>query len=366
MRVMFLDDEDQTLKDIEHGLSALGHRWDLVVAESINQAMAAVDEAPVDVVVVDLDMPNMDGTQLLRLLRTRHPTIIRMAFAGVDDREASVRALDLAHQCLPKPCDIITVAETIERAVALRNRMESVELQRVIGQVDRLPSAPRMYMRLRSLLGDPEAHGKSVAELLDQDPGLTAKVLQLANSAYFSSGAPITGVAQAVLRIGLDAVRIAVLANEVFDAHRGQAIAELRSRAVRASQLAARIAESGDREPARTAALLSYVGWLVPGVEALCAAEAGHSKQPPTPEEVGAYLLGMWGLPSTIVEAVAHHRQPSAVPQSRFDVLGVTHVATALVNNQEPDMDYLQSLGMVARWPHWKRLAEDYMEPEEA
>jgi HD-like signal output (HDOD) protein len=43
-------------------------------------------------------------------------------------------------------------------------------------------------------------------------------------------------------------------------------------------------------------------------------------------------LLALWGFPYPIVEAVAHHHEPGAVPHSEFDLLGVLAVATALIS----------------------------------
>jgi HD-like signal output (HDOD) protein len=47
--------------------------------------------------------------------------------------------------------------------------------------------------------------------------------------------------------------------------------------------------------------------------------------------EVGAYLLGIWGLPYSVIEAVAHHHQPHRVAQNQFDVLAALAIADALV-----------------------------------
>lgn len=364
MRIILLHEDDGTPQRLQRELDAAGG-WQLRTATRYNEALAMMEAAPADAIIADAAVAALDGLHLLRLVRTRFPQSVRLVAVDADDREQSARALEVAHQALACPLEGADVVELVGRVRDLGRRLDSAELRRVIGQIERLPSAPRMYMRLRGLLGDPECHARAVTELLDQDPALTTKVLQLANSAYFSSGAPITGVGQAVLRIGLDAVRIAVLANEVFDAHRGAAVAMLRRRAVRASQLAARMAPVECRDLARTAALLAYVGALVPGVEALCAGAAVVGEEPPTEAEVGAYMLAMWGLPTPIVEAVAHHRQPSRTPSRRLDVLGLVHLATSLTDACEPDAEYLQAVGVSHRWPEWQRLAESLPEDEQ-
>lgn len=365
MRVMLVAEACGSLAQLQNELHAAGRHWELLGAADTKSALARLEQGAVDVVIASLGLPGSDGMQLLRLMRMRYPDVIRLALTDSGDRQAAVRAMDVAHQCVAQPCQPLQVADVVERAVALRHLLHSAELRRIIGQVERLPSAPRMYMQLRGILGDGECDARSVCELLDQDPGLTAKVLQMANSALFSGGAAIHSVQQALMRIGLDALRIVVLTNEVFDAHRGPALADLRRRAVMASHLAARMAEPHEREQARTAALLAEVGLLVPAVEALCAAEAGRSACAPTPTEVGAYLLGLWGLPLGIVEAVAHHRQPMRVAQSHFGVLGIVHVAAALSRGEAPDADYVTMMGVTERVAVWTRRARDLSNVED-
>lgn len=365
VRVMVTKAAHDSLARLRGELANLGRHWDLSAASDTKAALAGMEETRVDVLVARLGLSDPDGIQLLRLVRLQHPEVIRLALTDEGDRATAIRAMDVAHQCVSNPCDPPRLIETIERTVAVRHLLDSPQLRRIIGQVDRLPSAPRMYMQLRSILGDSECDTRSVCDLLDQDPALTGKVLQVANSALFSGGAAIHSVQQALMRIGLETLRIVVLTNEVFDAHRSGALAALRKRAMKASQLAARMAPPHERELARTAALLAEVGMLVPGVEALCAAEAGRSDSPPSPVEVGAYLLGLWNLPLGIVEAVAHHRQPLRVSQTHFGVLGIVHVATALSRGEAPDADYVSAMGMTDRVALWTRRAADLDDVED-
>jgi hypothetical protein len=88
--------------------------------------------------------------------------------------------------------------------------------------------------------------------------------------------------------------------------------------------------------------------------------------------EIGAYLLGIWGLPYPIVEAVAHHHHPQRSGSTTFDVVAAVHVAGALVEEARPaapskhlgsgarlDEDYLQRLGVTAQLPLWRTLVRE-------
>ena len=82
----------------------------------------------------------------------------------------------------------------------------------------------------------------------------------------------------------------------------------------------------------------------------------------------GAYLLGIWGLPLHIVEAVAHHNAPSAVVErtGKLDVLGAVHAASALLDEADDvmhdaptlDVAYLTSINCADRVAAWRALAQ--------
>jgi hypothetical protein len=77
--------------------------------------------------------------------------------------------------------------------------------------------------------------------------------------------------------------------------------------------------------------------------------------------EVGAYLLGLWGMPDGLVEAVAWHHRPSGCPGAGFTALTAVHAADAILPGAEggaPDWAYLDRLGLRDRYPAWRRLTQ--------
>jgi HD-like signal output (HDOD) protein len=133
-----------------------------------------------------------------------------------------------------------------------------------------------------------------------------------------------------------------------------------------------------------TAGLLLDVGLLVLAAhEPECLAEvlmaAEREGQPAheieldrhgiTHAEIGAHLLALWGLPHTIVEAVAHHHRPLRSPAPLFDAIATVHIADALVADSETrprdghtglsriDPDYLDRIGVTDRIGEWQQLA---------
>lgn len=91
-----------------------------------------------------------------------------------------------------------------------------------------------------------------------------------------------------------------------------------------------------------------------------------------THAEIGAYLLGLWGLPYPIIEAVAHHHCPTRVQQRGFDALAAVYIANLLVHESvasasgagngicgEIDLAYLETLGVADRLESWRTIVAE-------
>jgi HD-like signal output (HDOD) protein/CheY-like chemotaxis protein len=388
-RILFVDDEPNILEGLQNILRKQRHRWEMVFALGAEPALKALAVTPFDVIVTDMRMPHMDGAALLTLVRERYPSVLRLVLSGHAERDAVLRAVPVAHQFLSKPCAPETLQVAIERACELRDLLQDERVRRLCGAVESLRSVPRIYDELVQLLARPEVGLDQVAALVETDPAMSAKVLQLVNSAYFGLPQRTTSVRHAVTCLGLELVRGLALISQVFKAAEGGRIEgfsvdRLQTDAVRTARLAKIfVADPSQRDEAFTAGIVHDVGYLVlaAGAPAELAAIIRQSTETDRPAhelerellgtthaEIGAYLLGLWGLPCSIVEAVARHHRPGLVTPAIGRVLPALHVAEALTTANAagldlagplPDLDlaFVESAGLAERLPTWRALA---------
>ena len=352
-----------------------------------------LETRPFDAVVTDMRMPGMDGARLLELVRERYPAAIRIVLSGYFEQEAAMRALPVAHQFLAKPCDPEKLRDAIDRAVGFAGLLPDMALRRIVGAIGKLPTLPRTAALLAEALEDPNAHTDEISEIVERDVGITAKILQLVNSAFFCMPNHVTSVRMAVTYLGLDTLRQLVLSVELFRSLKpGEPIAGFSLEDLQAhSQLAARIAA---RLPAPApavaagvvAAALHDAGKLVLAArlphEFQLALQTSRAQKRPqhvveteqmgtSHAEIGSYLLGLWGLPDSVVDAVGRHHRPVAAEGARgLDVLAITHVSDALAwdaahSRTEDalacgllDLAYLAQLGLDARVPAWRSMTQ--------
>ncbi|MGJ4728818.1 HDOD domain-containing protein [Luteimonas sp. SDU101] len=322
--------------------------WHLAhVATAAEVPAADSDRAP-DVLVCASRVAGSGGLAVLAGLRQRHPGSVRILLLEPEVEHDLLEAFTASHRILSEPLDSLALIDAIESVVELRDLLDDPALKHAIERVGTLPAAPRQYLALTALLRDPDSTSAKIAEVVAQDPTVAARVLRLSNSAYYSGGREVTDLRSAVTRLGQNTLRQLVLASEVFSA--GAEADELRDRALRISQLAGKLLAGPSADLAATAGLLAEVGLLLPKSAGIDPATTPYST-------TGAYLLGLWGLPGPIVEAVAFHDRPARVRGS-FWVTGAVHVAAALVNGREPDQAYLASVGQLDRLPRWRAMAE--------
>jgi putative nucleotidyltransferase with HDIG domain len=387
-RILFVDDEPRILDALRRMLRPYREEWDMHFAAGGAAALQRLATLPVDVVVSDMRMPGMDGAALLEEVATRSPATIRVVPSGQTDAEAAARAVPVAHQFLMKPCEPAVVREVIERACALRDLLQSPVLREVVGAVESLPPALDVYRRLGRALADPQSSIEDIAGVIEQDAALTAKVLQLVNSSFFGLRREVSSVSHATALLGTGLIRSLVLVHHVFGSGAWGAAAglSLEQEQAHAIQVAGLVhAMLPDRvlgEAAVTAGLLHDIGKLIlacrlPGAferDLLRGAREGvplhlieAGRLGVSHAEVGAALLGLWGLPHPVVEAVAHHHRPDRVVGGERRVLAAVHVADCLVheaggrteNAGPPDPVCVAALGGADRLESWRVLAAE-------
>ncbi|WP_413729422.1 HDOD domain-containing protein [Sodalis sp. RH22] len=355
MQVMFVDDESRVLSGIERALMLQDTEWECRFATSGQEALAMLEEEPADVVVSDMRMPLMDGAELLTRVRDRWPGTIRIILSGYSEASSTLRMVDVAHRFVAKPCDSTALLAMVGGALALRALFQDPAVVEAVGRISRLPAAPKVFTEVCRLLASAGGDTRRIAGLLGSDPALSVKIMQLANSAFFSRGGRIHDIGNAITRLGLDQVKLLVLASQIFaDASTDPYVDRLQRSSLLASTLAARI--SGHQELEPTAALLASIARLIPELREPGREVSATQDNTSMHAAVGAYLLALWGLPMDIVEAVAYHVEPSRSAEKAFGVTGAVHVAVALANNSVPDLDYLEQTGVLNKLPLWQEM----------
>jgi putative nucleotidyltransferase with HDIG domain len=398
--ILFVDDDPIMRELFGAVLLAEPERWGVTTAESGEAALPFLDTDFFDVVVSDMRMPGMDGVALIREVKRRSPRTARIILSGVVDQKEIAESLRETHQFMPKPFRPKALRATLARISGLDAYLQDEKIRDTVAQLDTLPSFPSLYFEIMKELDAPDPSLEKVATIVAKDPGMTVKLLQIVNAASLGLARRFSNPIEAVQQLGIAAVQSLALSAHVFTcfesrAFQGFSITKLWDHGANTARIARKIleierADAALAEDAYTAGMLHDIGKLMlannlpepfqraldltqeQGLRFLAAEEkvfgANHAG-------VGAYLLGLWGLPTTIVEAVAFHHQPGCSEAPTLGPLTAVHVANVLEHELseskiigcEPklDLDHLAALGLQDRIGVWREQIARMFQPDD-
>ncbi len=397
-KILFVDDEPNILDGLRRMLRSMRNEFDLCFAESGKKALAMMQESEFDVVVSDMRMPGMDGAQLLSEVKKFFPHSIRIMLTGQAYEGSILRTIGVTHQFLAKPCDPEKLKSILLKASALHMLMIDGNLKDVISGIDTLPSLPSLYMKLQEKTRDPEASLDDIGDIIGQDIAMTAKVLHLVNSAFFGLYQSVDTPARAVKLLGLDTIKALVLVSQIFSemtvAKECFSIESLWLHSLIVGTLCKKIAE--DETDDKVIIDNSYISGILHDIgklilvskmeelygdvvllaqrEQVTLHEAEKRMITATHCDMGAYLTGLWGFPSDIVEAIGFHHRLGDYPVGSFSPALAVHIADVMYYTFHPDEvigaapelngQYLQSIGWENKVQHWHDLCFTSMEQQ--
>jgi HD-like signal output (HDOD) protein len=271
----------------------------------------------------------------------------------------------------------------------LENWVANNNLRELISRIRTFPTIPSIYFEILAQLNNPNSSTEDIGVTIAKDMAVMTKLLQILNSAYFGLSRKISEPAEAVGILGMDTVKSMVMAIKAMGAYdKVKPVYFSIDRLWRHSTAVARHAhqltmmetdDSDAADAAYTAGLMHDVGKIVlasnfesqyRGVQSL----ANEKRRPlwevekeffgASHAEIGAYLLGLWGIPWNLVEAAAMHHCPGKSQDTAFSPLTAVHVADVMAYELDTedqtqllpdlDLDYLARLGLGGRLEEWR------------
>lgn len=371
--ILFVDDDLRVTSALENALWKRRGQWKMTFCNSGYKALEVIQGERVDLVVADMRMPGMDGPELLQKIQDGWPEIVRVVLSAHTEFEAALNAVPIAHQFVTKPAEASELIAVIQRGLCIRDLLAETKLEGLLSQVSSLPPLPSVYHRLQERLRDPSCGMDEVARVVESDAATVASVLRTVNSAAFGVRYPISNIQQAVVYLGANMLRNLVIStcpsvqselsveaqlHVLLTAYIAREILHEDRYASETAYLAGVLHDIGKRvletaSPSDHAAASSSMGLRSWEAE-IAALGTSHA-------EVGAYLLGTWGLAYDVVEGVGLHHRPSEAIGKRLSIPLVVAAADALAHEAVGDCDAFDLISWDVLAPtisqtRWKEL----------
>jgi HD-like signal output (HDOD) protein len=338
--------------------------------------------------------------QLLAEVKSKHPQVVRIILSGQVEQESTFKSVQVAHQSLSKPCDADILKHTLNKLFGLRNLLEDESIKRIVSQTETLPSLPEVYTEVISELQSSNPSVQKVAEIISTDLAMTAKILQVVNSAFFGLVRKINNPKEAVMLLGTETIKALVLSVKIFSQFNQKKFAwfnfdELFNHSMSVSMFAQTISRQEHLDQTLVnnslmAGMFHDLGKLIlvtnfqePYQKVLT--EAGKTRQNlwdleierfgTSHAEIGAYLMGLWGLEYPVIEAIAFHHRPCKSLSNSTGLLTAVHFGDAFdrlkkdpndLNDEnglsQLDRGYLDNLGVAGRINDWQMVCNELTE----
>ncbi len=377
MKIIYIvDDEPGMRRVLGLLLRKLDSTWRVDEFSSPEQALAAARQEAPDLVLADYEMPGMSGTELLDRIRQIAPATVRIM---ISSHVGFSEKLSAANQYLGKPCSVQEVERRVREALAAQEALQSPGLARMASSLTSFPVLPGAYYDLIRQLDNAASSLDEIADLLRQDGGLLTRVIQAANSPLFRGRSTVMDSKTALLQLGTRNVKAFAFSMHVFEGYRRLDFPEMPvellwrhscTTARLARELCKNVLGEGPASDAFFAALVHDLGCLIlmenhPNTFREICQKAQRENKPlrqmeqeafqVAHQELSAFMLRLWGISETVIEAVTYHSAPWDGPHAgRFCPTVALYMADIVTRQQSPpdrmptlelDRSYLEAIG---------------------
>jgi HD-like signal output (HDOD) protein len=379
MKVMFVDDEPMVLKGIKRALFNTG--WEIILADSGQQALDILSDTSVDFVISDMQMPGMNGAELLEKVSELYPSTVRIILSGQADTDMAAKASFVAHQWFSKPCSPDEIKKVVQRIEKIQHTLPNQKIKEIVGRIKVLPSAPKLFFRIKQLF-DADADMDLVANVIGEDPALSAKILQISNSSFFMLNTKVQRIEDAITRLGADVVSCVVAIAEIYSNTikiSGYSIEKEQQHSMCTALLGVSLAPPEVREETMLVGLLHDIGMYILFILAPESVDTYLQKRIQYEDntalehelfgtdhtQLAGYLLHLWNFPYHLIDSILLHHQPLKLMEHKFGAAAAIYVANLLMSKQPLNEDFVAHFQLSDKLPDWEKRAEKLAQNQE-
>ena len=217
--ILFVEEGKENLQGRADAVEAEQPSFEVFSCANPDAALDLLQQGSFQCVVANFGDDGGKCTDFLRKARDRAPEVLRFALLLPGKDEAMVLPeVEVASQTFSHSVPAADLASALSDALEIAARNVQVPgLNQLLSSFNKLPSAPTLYFDLKALLDDPDSDNRQVAQLVSTDPVASARILKLANSAFYGLPRTVTEIDEAVMYLGTGMVSALVLTIHIYN-----------------------------------------------------------------------------------------------------------------------------------------------------
>jgi len=371
MNILLVDDEKMILNGLKRIL--FGNKWKVYTAESGPEALELMSHQSIDLIISDMLMPGMDGAELLEKVSKLYPGVIRASLSGYSDPSITIKGGFFAHQAFMKPCEPSVIKHEIQRIAQLLDLFPDRVIQDAIGTITSLPIPPKLFFRVKNLLNQPNSSMHDVAQIVNEDPSMCAKIIHISNNAIFRGEKEVRSITEAITRLGSQIVTNIIAMLEIYSVSLNEpskGIEDIQQHSLKVANLASKIVPKEMRDTTFLVGILHQIGehvrmkvapdlmksYLSPHTKGQDKTHIEKYLFQTRSEHLGGYLLQIWGFPIELIENVALHNDPEKLIEKEFSPGCAVYIANHLIKGEELNPEFVEHFQLDEKLNEWKSL----------
>lgn len=366
--ILFVTTDEKLMSELIRNIVPIQDDYSIFFADNGERCLQILANNKIDFVFSSANIIMPTGANILNEIKRLFPEVIRFALVPNLDNQTVAQISQYVHQLVPPPYTKETIVERIQRTLHIQKILNNEKVVNLVKNTTTLPSLPEIYIQIEQETAKPDFSLIKIANLISKDPNLTAKILQIVNSAYFGLQKEVTNINFALSYLGVNVIKSLIFYIHLFSHFK--ITSENRKHLEKFWQHSLVVAsnsyhlankylqEKYEIDSSYTAGVLHDVGKfillntytypqniiLLAEQKAIDNLEAELEIYECTHAEIGAYLLGLWGFPLHIVEAVAYHHQPSLLNKSKLNLATIIHLADFLYYVPRLDVEHIREI----------------------
>lgn len=351
LNILTVDKNPSILSQISELLNSSQFEGKYYFTQTIDEAFSIIKKNEINIIICDLNIPQINGIDFLEVLKDDFPSIIRIVLFDHENQiELLLKSVVSAHKFISKPIDSEKFYKIITQTLMLNSFLIEENVLKVLNQIESFPSLPQTYIEIEEELNREDFSIKNISDIVHKDMAIATRILQIVNSPLLGLARVITDIQQAVSLLGMTMLKSLILYTQIFRSFEGNMRVENIQREIwehslkvanTSKLLVANFGNRNDIETAFISGLLHDVGKIIiinnekfvfdilelMKSENIEYNEAEYKILGTTHAEIGAYLLSLWGLPSIIVDSVKNHHKISKIDNNIISVQSAVFIA---------------------------------------
>ncbi|MBA4406705.1 hypothetical protein C0389_05470 [bacterium] len=350
-------------------------------------ALKSISENNISIVITDFRIPKFNYQDFFNLLQMNYPRIFRLSLASSHEKDNVLRLSKSIHRYVKLPLSKCELLKTINDLIKLLSTEIDAELVEKINGLGPIPILPEIYLRLEKEISRSTFSMNRIAEIIQSDPLMVARLLHIAHSSFYSIPTGISNLLQALTFLGVDVIKTLVLYVKIFSLKNvspetQSLLKEIKAHSINVAKLSKAIMqkETDDKKMIE----LAYISGLLHDIGKIILLQLNDKEQHQSyltnirsgesyriemdlfgvsHVKIGAYILRLWGLNDTIIEAVASHHDKSLLDGNTLALKEIVYIANVFSHEIDERASSISESYGTQRFDQWDQLFKEDIRP---